>query len=1350
MSKVIFDGQGEMPELNRITAKKNYASSSQSHKMGATAMFNDLLHYLAKEKYPTLLNEVGGLVAVRQHPVYAFQKIKKEGKDEYIRRFIGLFTVGADKGDKNYFGFTDDRIKDKAIRLEGTDHIKGVGFNYPYRVNGVRKIRYNHAEESLCIVTGSDKTKWTKIWEQSFCGDKKTEAEIEAYLDEKYMPAYEIVYNNNPLLVGVDMTINDINDNIDAFGKLRRAKDDRQYSYCEFWIDGEYEIYYLDAETNKYEKNGINLLTDLGISESELSGLTIDEKNDYFINKRVERFKTEWGNYFCKEDAIYQLAFLFIICASDNFEKNMYPYLMDLLWRFFQDDLDSIFSTDNQGQDTKSYSAELHDFTDASKSAYVFKGEDSAFWQLVELACPAEFKQMGYDILQAMYDLAPSGTTTTEKLMSFFDEYFFSKAQDYFPCSVYNNDTEYSYEEAWNNKEYVASVDINPLAQALGSHESTERAWLERRIIYLMSKFGFGGFTSYNDTALGVISVRTQDAQSFTLTPAIDMYPAVLGGQAQISSANHRVRAGEAVTLPAVGGNNTNVYIVGADWLSDIGDLKDLKIDPSSVVTLSIASKRLRRLKIGDENAQEVTSYLASLAIQRCDSMESVDARNLQTLIGTVDLSQCPRLIEALFGGTNTMAVIIAAGSKIERLELPDSTTTIDLRDTKFLEDFNINTLANVRFLRLENVPIINAFGILKEAYNTEGQQLKDIRLVGFTYNGNATDLDMIANLATDKDKDGNEHHYNGIDSNGLPDANSHPVLEGNLNIDGYVYEETADIVRQYYPTIEFTPKGYYIKFQDPEVLRVLLANGVGDGVGLTTEDIEGVTNISTWFKGNTVIKTFDEFERFTRVVQIGPTNYDGRYAFQGCTSLTSIKLPEGINILGSYSFNNCSSLTKINLPESITMICAECFNNSAINNEISLPNLQELKQGAFAKTNITKVIDIGNVTSFEEGSYDTSCDGSYRNVFSMCKSLTKVVLPDTFEIIGRCAFAGCSALVDINIPISVTNIDYCAFYNCTSLSFDELNLPNLTSLGQNAFYGVKIRKLNLGKLTSLPNASSSTQNYGDKDVLEEIIVPESVTAINNSAFYGYVNTVFYSIIGSVKTEGLYLPNLTGTIGIWSFNDTKITKILSLGNITGIGEETRTDRGPFKNCSLLERVVLPQTLTSIGGGSFYGCTALKEVVWSEALQYINLSAFWGAPIEGTLNLPNLLSISKGAFQGAHFSRVENLGQITSLDGDNDYNSFGVFWNCSYLEYIRIPSTVTSIGAYALRNCASLKTIICDATTPPSLGSNAFSGSKIASGEGYIYVPDASVDAYKAATNWSTYAGRIKPLSEYTE
>ena len=67
-------------------------------------------------------------------------------------------------------------------------------------------------------------------------------------------------------------------------------------------------------------------------------------------------------------------------------------------------------------------------------------------------------------------------------------------------------------------------------------------------------------------------------------------------------------------------------------------------------------------------------------------------------------------------------------------------------------------------------------------------------------------------------------------------------------------------------------------------------------------------------------------------------------------------------------------------------------------------------------------------------------------------------------------------------------------------------------------------------------------------------------------------------------------------------------------------------------------------------------------------------------------------------------------------------------------------------------CSSLTTVVIRNTTKVALLNmgNAFSGTKIASGTGYIYVPDELVDSYKVATNWVTYANQIKPLSEYVE
>ena len=75
----------------------------------------------------------------------------------------------------------------------------------------------------------------------------------------------------------------------------------------------------------------------------------------------------------------------------------------------------------------------------------------------------------------------------------------------------------------------------------------------------------------------------------------------------------------------------------------------------------------------------------------------------------------------------------------------------------------------------------------------------------------------------------------------------------------------------------------------------------------------------------------------------------------------------------------------------------------------------------------------------------------------------------------------------------------------------------------------------------------------------------------------------------------------------------------------------------------------------------------------------------------------------------------------------------------------MPSTVTSIGGNEFSGCTAMKSFVIRAIAPPSLGVNSFSGNPCS-----IYVPDQSVEAYKTASNWSTYASKIKPLSEYVE
>lgn len=954
MAEVNFNGEGQ--NLNRITAKKNYASSMQSHKMGACMMFNLLHKYMGENMYPDLINEVNGNYAVEQHPVLIFQDKKLEGTDDYEQKYIGLYTVGADKGDKGYFGFTDPRVADKAIRLEGTDHLKGVGFNYPWRVNGKKTIRYNHDKEALCIVTGEDRTKWTAILEQSYCGNAETESEIEAHLENKFMPVFELAYNNNPLLVGTTMNIGAINADIEGFKKLRRT-DGRPYSLCEFWIDGEYDVYYLNQERNQYEKNGYNLYEELSDEDKAKvdAASSLEEKNEIFIAHRVKVFREEAENYVCVNDALFMILFCLVIVASDNFEKNMYPYILDMLLRFFQDDLDSILSTDNQAQDTKSYSAELHDFTDETQSAYVFKGEDNSLVHLIEKAYPERFAKMGKDMLQAIYDLSPKGTKTLDRLNGFFDMVFFDRAQNYFPISAYNNDAEVAYEEAWNDKNYVASVDIHPLAQSLGNHYTTEKRFINLRNVYLMSKFGFGGFASYEDNSLGIISIRTQDPVGFTLTPAIDMYPTILGGQAQVSKSEKRVEAGQSVTLPAVGGGNTNVYIVAADYLVDIGDLKDLPIDPSSVVALNVSSKRLRRLKIGDAVASAVTSYLAGLNLQRCDSLETIDARNLVSLRGNVDLSNCPRLYLAYFKGTSVSSVVVPTGSKIEELSLPDTITTLTLRGLVklTLEKFDYGTLANLAYLRVEDNAHIDGFEMLKVAI--QNGNLEAVRVLGIDAVGTSEDLKVLEALA--------ESGAKGINADGEVDANLSPIVEGTLTLSGQVNGKLYDKVVPLFPSLEIvaTDIVYAIEFEDKEVECICVENWGSDGM-ITYEQAAEVSSLGNKFKGNVSIKSFKELRFFTGLTQLD------KGEFGECTNLEDIELSESIVTFGTSVFKR-SAIKTIDC-KNVEIIDGYAFHECNSLESVYAPKLKSANKGwTFAYTkSLTLVHFGGDVTELSSG----------------------------------------------------------------------------------------------------------------------------------------------------------------------------------------------------------------------------------------------------------------------------------------------------------------------------------------------------------------------------------------------
>lgn len=123
---------------------------------------------------------------------------------------------------------------------------------------------------------------------------------------------------------------------------------------------------------------------------------------------------------------------------------------------------------------------------------------------------------------------------------------------------------------------------------------------------------------------------------------------------------------------------------------------------------------------------------------------------------------------------------------------------------------------------------------------------------------------------------------------------------------------------------------------------------------------------------------------------------------------------------------------------------------------------------------------------------------------------------------------------------------------------------------------------------------------------------------------------------------------------------------------------------------------------------------------------------------------NIINIKQYLFITCHKLTRVNLPKCIELG----YQAFG--W-CESLKSIELPECRT-ISSRAFEYCTALTSVILRSPTVCGLeDSNIFSSNTpIATGTGYIYVPDALVNDYKKATNWSVYANQIKPLSEYTQ